>query len=299
MPTRPLILALGEILWDLLPDGKQVGGAPANFAHHAGELGADAHIVSAIGRDELGRELSGVLRSRNQALDTLFVVNDRPTGTVSVHVDEAGQPSYTIHENVAWDYVPTAPLLLDLAKKADCICFGSLAQRSPTTRATIRQVLQLARPQSLRIFDINLRQHYYDRDTLADSLARATVLKINDQEWPTLFKLILPDRAPAAHHLFHLHPQLKLVALTRGSDGSVLYSASGTVFEHQGHSPAQVADTVGAGDAFTAALALGLLAHRPLQQVNDHANRVASYVCEHRGATPPLAGELRRHLLNT
>jgi len=286
MNHPPLILALGEILWDLLPTGRQLGGAPANFAYHAAQLGADARTVSAVGDDDLGREILD--RLATLGLDTSFLAVDpaHPTGTVSVAL-EVGQPAYTIHENVAWDFLRASPALLDLARRADCLCFGTLAQRSPATRDTIRAVLAAARPGSLRILDINFRQHYYDQDIVDRSLAAAAVLKINDHELPLLLTLLgaAPGSAPAS--LFERYPELRLVALTRGSTGSKLVARDGQTSDHPGFT-VKVADTIGAGDAFTAALAVELLAGRPLVTVNDAANLMASYVCQHRGATPTL-----------
>jgi fructokinase len=284
MPSRPLILTLGEILWDLLPGGKQLGGAPANFGCHAAQLGADVRIVSAVGDDELGREI--LMRLRGHDLDTSLIAVDpqHPTGTVTVTL-AAGQPTYTIHERVAWDFIPATPALIDLAGRADCVCFGTLAQRGPDSRETIRAVLSRTRPDSVRVFDINLRQHYYDRGMIDGSLGRATVLKINDQEIATL------GESPVG--LFSRFPGLRLIALTRGSDGSALYAADGSVAEHPGYPAAPMADAIGAGDAFTAALAVGLLAGRSLTQINDVANRLASYVCTQSGATPPIPAELR------
>ena len=282
MPAKPLILALGEVLWDLLPSGRQLGGAPANFAYHAAQLGADARIVSAVGNDDLGREI--LARQRDLGLDTSLIHVDprRPTGTVTVSLD-AGQPTYTIREDVAWDFVPTTPRVLDLAARADCVCYGTLAQRGDVSRETIRAVLAAARPDCLRILDVNFRQHYYDRDLVDRSLRFATVLKINDDELPRLTALLHPNRSP-----FEDYPDLRWVAVTRGDRGSELRARDGRVADHPGHDAGPVADTVGAGDAFTAALAMGLLAGLPLARINDNANRLAAFVCTQSGATPKI-----------
>lgn len=294
MNTQPLILAVGEILWDLLPAGKQLGGAPTNFAYHAAQLGARAVIVSAIGDDALGREVLD--RVRALGLDTAHIATDpaHPTGTVTVSLDPAGQPSYTIHENVAWDFVPHTPALQELAAQADAVCFGTLAQRSPATRQTIRAVLAATRRDCLRILDINFRQHFYDRDVVDASLRHATVLKINDHELPELLRMLgLPSAGPSSPaDLFARHPHLRWVALTRGAHGSVLYSRDGDASHHPGTPPGRVADTVGAGDSFTAALAVGLLRGLPLAEINARANRLASYVCTQPGATPPIPPEI-------
>lgn len=293
MADRPLILALGEILWDLLPAGKQLGGAPANFAYHASQLGADARIVSAVGQDDLGREMLDLLRSRG--LDTAQVVIDgeHPSGTVSVLLRD-GHPSYQIHENVAWDFLPTSPELIELAGRADAVCFGTLAQRSDVTRQTIAAVLAALRPTTLCVFDVNLRQHYYDRATIETLLKATDVLKLNDQELPILGKLLeLGD--PVHERLFESSPGLSLIAVTRGAHGSILYSPNCS-FEHPGHAVPHLADTIGAGDAFTAALTIGLLRRQNVNVINDRANRLAAYVCTQPGATPPIPPALLSEL---
>jgi len=290
MADRPRIVALGEVLWDLLPTGKQLGGAPANFAHHAAQLGAEARIVSAVGDDEHGREI--LERLKSQGLDTSFVTTERDhgTGVVSVTVDMKGQPTYTIHEDVAWDFIPVTPAVLDLASRADCVCFGTLAQRGAVSRATIRGVVAAVPDEALRILDINFRQHYYDREIAEASLAAATVLKINDEELPRLFELLGSRSA-----LFDF-TNIRLIATTHGSAGSTLWSRDGTSVKHPGHYAGPVADTVGAGDAFTAALAVGLLRRLPLARINDNANRLAAYVCTRPGAMPEIPRELLRSL---
>ncbi|HEY7117096.1 MAG TPA: carbohydrate kinase, partial [Tepidisphaeraceae bacterium] len=288
MADRPLVLALGEVLWDLLPGGRQLGGAPANFAYHAAQLGADARIVSAVGDDELGREILDRLRS--QSLDTSYVAVDRdhPTGVVTVTLDLAGQPSYTIHEDVAWDYIPTNRGLLDLAAKAECICFGTLAQRSRTAREAIRAVLSRVGPNALKILDINFRQDYYDRELVDRSLRAASVLKINEQELEELPTLLGDPDA----EIFDRYPGMELLAVTRGEGGSSLRSSDGTHVEHPGYPAVPMVDAVGAGDSFTAALAVGLLRGLPLARINDNANRLASFVCTQPGATPAIPVEL-------
>jgi fructokinase len=291
MSHRPLILALGEVLWDLLPAGKQLGGAPANFAYHAAQLGADARIVSAVGNDDLGREI--LQRLAGQGLDASLVAVDRahPTGVVTVTLDLRGQPSYTIEQDVAWDFIPTTPPLLDLAARADCVCFGTLAQRSPVSRATIRQVVAAVPDHAVRILDVNFRQHYYTPEIVRDSLAAASVLKINDEELPRLFELL---GSPTV--LFTDFENIRVIATTHGAAGASLWSRDGTQVRHPGHYAGPVADTIGAGDAFTAALAVGLLNRLPLARINDNANRLAAHVCTQPGATPPLPPDLLRAL---
>jgi fructokinase len=298
MPTRPLILALGEILWDLLPNGKQLGGAPANFAYHAAQLGADARVISAVGDDPLGHEI--LARLRAQGLDTSAIrVDDRwPTGTVTVSVDAHGQPTYQIEENVAWDRIGPKPEVLELARHCECLCFGTLAQRSKQGRIalnflTARSILPAT---AHRILDINFRQHFYDQHVVERSLRQATVLKLNDDEMPRLAQIIERPAAAIESTLFDTYPRLTLIALTRGGHGSLLIRRDGSRFDHPGHPASPLVDTIGAGDAFTAALAVGPLANRPLAEINDAANRLAAYVCTQPGATPPIPADLRARL---
>lgn len=296
MPQHPTVIALGEILWDLLPAGKQMGGAPANFAFHAKQLGARAITASAVGDDALGREL--LARLTTLGLETAYIhANpDRPTGVVEVSLDQNRVASYTIHENAAWDFLPTTPELLQLMSEADCVCFGTLAQRSEVSRKTILTALNQTRADCLRIFDINLRQRYYSREIIEQSLMRATVLKVNDQELPALGVLLKMSGDIPAGVMSRFGT--KLIALTRGGAGAVLMSANGTRVEHPGYPAEPMADTIGAGDSFTAALAVGLLRQMPLKQINDVACQVASYVCTQAGATPVLPPEItaRMHL---
>ena len=178
------VVGIGELLWDLLPEGRQLGGAPANFAYHAKALCGSGIPVSCVGADELGAEAVALLTQNGLSNDYVAVDEDRPTGTVSVSLDGAGVPNYTIHEEVAWDFVPETAALIALAKAADAVCFGSLAQRSPVTRATIQAFLRASRPDCLKVFDINLRQSYYDVEIIRASLDLAHVLKLNDEELP-------------------------------------------------------------------------------------------------------------------
>jgi fructokinase len=288
--SPPLILALGEILWDLLPAGKQLGGAPANFAYHAAQLGADSRTISAVGDDALGNEILARLRELKVDPSQIAIDREHPTGTVTVTLN-VGQPTYTIHEGVAWDFIRFTPALLDLAARADCICFGTLAQRNSVSRQTIQSTLAHAKPDALLIFDINLRQNYYDRANIENSLCRANVLKINHDEITQLSRLIGCE--PVANALLRRFPNLKLIALTRGGEGSVLFDAGGSVIEHPGYPADPMVDAIGAGDAFTAALALGLLRGDSLKQISDDANRLAAYVCTRAGATPAIPASFK------
>jgi fructokinase len=288
----PLVVGLGEVLWDLLPAGKQLGGAPANFAYHAQQLGARSAVVSAVGRDALGQELLDRLREVGLDVAHVAIDSQHPTGTVSVTLDRDGVPSYVIHENVAWDFLALSPRLEALARRADVVCFGSIAQRSAVSRQAIGTFLAWTRGDCLRVFDINLRQKFYARDVITRSLELANVLKLNDQELPIVADLLAAPReegdfATRMRERF----ELRIIALTRGGNGSTLYAPGSQPAQHAGFK-VTVADTVGAGDAFTAALAMGLLRGDPLDRINESANRLASYVCTQAGAMPPVPASL-------
>lgn len=287
----PVMVGLGEILWDMLPTGKSLGGAPANFAYHAHALGAAASVVSAVGRDSLGKEILEQLDI--MGVDREFVAEDsrHPTGSVSVHVDGRGIPEYIIHENAAWDFIAYAPRMDSLAASADAVCFGTLGQRSPVSRTTIQRFLATTRPGCKRVLDINLRQHFYTQSIIAQSLELCNIVKLNEDELPVLaamFSLHGPVQDQLSQMLSK-YP-LELIALTRGSQGATLQTHQETV-DCSGFSTV-VADTVGAGDAFTAAMAIGLLAGRPLMEVNRQACRVAAFVCSQPGATPTIPTNL-------
>lgn len=288
---KPWITAIGEVLWDMLPAGKQLGGAPANFAVHAKGLGADAALVSRVGEDDLGREIR--VQFMRRGLVTLTIQKDAvaPTGTVDVAVDAAGQPNYTIREDAAWDRLEADDHARAAIASSAAVCFGSLGQRSPAARAAIQSLIADAPPETLRVFDVNLRSPHWTPEVIEQSLRLANVLKLNDHELPMManqFGITGDDR----DRLSGLAKKfdLKLVALTRGAHGSLLW-ADGQWSDHPGV-PVTVRDAVGAGDAFTAALVVGWLKGRDLDAINDHANRVAAYVCSQPGATPELPAEL-------
>jgi len=290
---KPRLLGVGELLWDLLPGNPQMGGAPANFACHAAALGADAAVISRVGNDALGMDL--VTRLIALGVSTGLVQTDRevPTGSVDVEVQDCGQPRFTIHEGVAWDRLTTSDAAMSAAAMADAVCFGTLAQRAEPSRSTIRALLGAVRPDAFRILDVNLRQHFYSREILESSLALANVLKVNDAELPILGMLVGTSDSPRAI-IERLADSfgLKVIAYTRGEHGSLLW-ADGRWSDHPGI-PTQVVDTVGAGDAFTAAMTLGLLVGWDLDTVNQNANAVASEVASHPGATSPISETLRR-----
>jgi len=290
------VVGIGEVLWDLLPSGKQLGGAPANFAYHAAALGAEGRIVSRVGRDANGRELIQRLTQLSLGTDCIEIDSTAPTGTVSVEVAPDGQPHFTIRENVAWDHIAGEAAARRAVAEANAVCFGTLAQRSETSQASIRRLLSLAASEALRVFDVNLRQHFYSRELIEQSLALANVLKVNEGELPRLAEMldIGGDARAQMSGLAARYP-LQVVACTRGAHGSLLL-ASGRWSDHPGV-PAKVVDTVGAGDAFTAAMTLGFLSGWDLDDINHHANHIASFVASCRGGTPELPQQLRAPFL--
>jgi len=283
-----IVAGLGEILWDLLPDGKQLGGAPANFAYHTKVLGADAWVVSRVGDDGLGREILARADGLKLQRECLTMDPEHATGTVSVELDGAGVPKYVIHENVAWDFIPVTEELLGLAGRADAVCYGTLGQRGRVSREAIRSFLGATREDCLRVFDINLRQHFFGREILDWTLGKSTVVKLNDEELPVVAATLGFDIGEEDKFVEALQQAygVKVVAVTRGVRGSVLY-AGGRRSEHGGVR-VEVVDTVGAGDAFTAALAMGLFRGQDLDEINERANRIAAYVCTQKGATPEM-----------
>lgn len=277
------IIGLGEILWDMLPTGKQLGGAPANFAYHVCRLGGNGWAVSAISDDELGREIKNTLSTKK--LNTILEEVNEPTGTVQVTLNAAGVPTYDITEGVAWDHIPFTERIGNLAKETSAVCFGTLAQRSPESRATIHKFIESMPAGSLKVFDINLRQKYYDENIISDSLRLADILKINDEELEIVSKMLClsgtsEERCRAISREFNL----KFVILTMGGDGSKV------ILEDRVHlsTPGKIniVDTVGAGDSFTAAFMLAYLRGESIEKAHTLATEVSSYVCTKAGAMP-------------
>jgi len=286
--TKPYsVVGLGELLWDVFPKGKELGGAPANFAYMTSLLGDHGIVASRVGSDALGRtagrrlERIG-LRSRYLQIDT-----KHPTGTVKVQVDPAGQPTFEIAESVAWDFFEWTSEWQRLASTTDAVCFGSLAQRSAESRTTIRAFLKEVRRGTTRVFDVNLRQTFYSADTLAESMKLSDIVKLNQEELQAAVKLLghtFQNDERAARWLRDSY-NLQLVCVTRGGKGSLLVSGSETS-EHPG-CRVVVADTVGSGDAFTAAMVYHYLRRASLATLNEAANRMGAWVASQTGATPP------------
>lgn len=281
------IVGLGELLWDMFPEGKQLGGAPANFAYMTNLLGDAGVVASRVGQDELGR--AATQRLESLGLDTASIQRDgvHSTGVVKVDVDPAGQPTFHIAENVAWDFFEWTAGWRTLAESADAVCFGSLAQRSAASRQTICSFLKAIRPGATRVFDVNLRQHFYSAEILEESALLCDIIKVNHDELPVVAKLLaLPfiyDETRAAQWLREKY-NAKLVCITRGARGSLVVSAEETS-EHPGYR-VHVADTVGAGDAFTAAMVYHYLRNASIFTLNEAANRMGSWVASRTGATP-------------
>ena len=286
------LVGIGELLWDLLPGGRQMGGAPANFAYHSSALGAEARIVSRVGSDARGRELIEQLEKIGLRTDCIEVDPVGPTGTVSVKIAPDGQPQFTIHENVAWDGIVGEENAQRAVSEADAVCFGTLAQRVERSRASIHRLLALAPRNSLRILDVNLRQHFYSPELIRQSLEQANILKVNDEELPRIAEMFSIS-GDMRSQLVELAARfdLKLVACTRGGRGSLLLAGK-RCSEHPGV-PVKVADTIGAGDSFTAAMILGWLTGLELDEINRRANEVASFVASSVGAMPRFPAELR------
>jgi len=279
-------VGLGELLWDIFPDGRQLGGAPANFAYMTNLLGDEGIVASRVGNDELGADANHQLGRLGLSTSCIQLDPTYRTGIVQVKVDAKGQPTFQIAEPAAWDFFAWTAAWQALAQKADAVCFGSLAQRSPQSRQTIHSFLKAIRPKITRVFDVNLRQSYYSAQILADSAKQADIIKLNHDELPTVVRLLgfpFHDEESAAQWLRHTF-HTKLVCITRGAGGSLLVSEYAK-HEHPGI-PVQVADTVGAGDAFTAALVYHFLRRGSLATMNEAANGMGSWVAGQTGATP-------------
>ncbi|MDE6249518.1 MAG: carbohydrate kinase [Paramuribaculum sp.] len=294
---KNIAVGIGEALWDVLPEGRKIGGAPANFAYHVGQFGLPSYVVSAVGNDELGREI--VARFEEKGLRYILPVVAEPTGTVEVELDGAGVPRYDIKEDVAWDNIPVTPELEELAQEVRAVCFGSLAQRSEVSRNTIRRFLEAVprREDTLIVFDVNLRQHFYSHEILEESMQLCNVLKINDEELVTVSDMFgLNDKGDAddreiCRRLVRDYG-LKALILTCGVNGSYVFTP-----EEESFMPTPkviVADTVGAGDSFTAAFVSGLLGGFSVREAHELAVATSAFVCSQDGAMPVLPDNLLR-----
>jgi fructokinase len=284
---RPLILGAGEALWDVFPGERLPGGAPFNVACHARALGCRAGLVSRVGRDGEGEALIRFLCCRGVGTAELQRDPVHPTGRVTVSLGKGGAPRYSFRQDTAWDHLAWRPSLQKLAAAADGVCFGSLAQRGPVSRATLQRFIAATRPDCWRLFDVNLRRNFYSRRTLEQSLEQAGALKLNGDELKVFRRLFrLKGDDAACLRLLAERFGLKVVALTRGGRGCLVWNGERMLREPAAR--VRVVDSVGAGDAFAAVLLAGLCLHHPLATVLRHAARVAGYVCSQRGATPVL-----------
>lgn len=281
------VIAVGEIVWDMLPAGKQLGGAPLNFAFFSKELGVEAYAVSAIGNDVLGDETLAVASATGVNLDYLQR-NNLPTSRVLISLDNEGVPQYEIVENVAWDALECPQMILDLVKDASVMCWGSLAQRSVTSRQSVLAMLSAAPKECVKVFDINIRQHYYSREVIETSLGYADILKLNEDELPlvaSILGLSGPER-DIVRQLIEKYA-LKYLVYTHGADFSEVYSATGE-YSHVPTPKVRVVDTVGAGDSFTAVFVTSILQGLSMAESHARAVEVSAYVCTQNGAINPL-----------
>lgn len=286
-----IVVGMGEALWDVLPEGKKIGGAPANFAYHVSQFGLPSCVVSAIGNDALGKEI--IENFTSKGLDQLIAEVPYPTGTVQVEIDQTGIPLYDIKENVAWDNIPYTEHLDALAKRTKAVCFGSLAQRNVVSRNTINHFLDTMPKDDdcLIVFDVNLRQGFYNKEILCKSMQNCNILKINDEELITVSRMFgypgidLQDKCWILLGKYNL----KMLILTCGINGSYVFTPGNVSF--QPTPKVEVADTVGAGDSFTAAFIASILKGKSVTEAHTIAVKTSAYVCTQKGAMPILPPE--------
>jgi fructokinase len=319
--SSSLIVGIGELLWDLLPTGPRLGGTTANFSILCARLGESAALVSCVGRDELGEkamhQLQGIVAGYALDLDHVQNLSSSPTGTVTVRLDTEGRPQYTIDAPVAWDEIMLTPDLIELAGQSRVVCFGTLAQRRQPSANSIRAFIEATAPECVRVCDVNLRMPFCTPEILQWALDHATVLKISDEELPELMHMLMVDgrvtqeigpepelsseltawAGEAARMLLQAAPHTELVAITLGPNGSVLANRQG-IYRHNGV-VVKVADTIGAGDAFTAGLVHAYLRDSSLEHISAVANLCGSYVASQQGATPELPTELLASIRET
>ena len=283
-----LVVGMGEALWDVLPEGKKIGGAPANFAYHVSQFGLPSCVVSAVGDDDLGREI--IENFTAKGLKQLIADVPYPTGTVQVEIGQSGVPQYEIKENVAWDNIPYTERLESLAERTTAVCFGSLAQRNVVSRNTINRFLDVVsrNEENLIVFDVNLRQGFYNKEILCNSMKRCNILKINDEELVTVSRMFgypgidLQDKCWILLGKYNL----KMLILTCGINGSYVFTPGNVSF--QPTPKVEVADTVGAGDSFTAAFISSVLKGKSVSEAHSLAVRTSAFVCTEKGAMPTL-----------
>ena len=288
------IVGLGEALWDVLPEGKKLGGAPANFAYHAGQFGLDTLAISAVGEDQLGDETLSAFEEKG--LKYIMPRVPFPTGTVQVELDAQGVPAYEIREGVAWDNIPFTPEMEKVARSCKAVCWGSLAQRHEVSRNTIHRFLDATPPTCLKIFDINLRQTFYDEEVIRSSLKRCNILKINDEELVTIGRLFGYPGLDMSNKCWLILGKynLDMLVLTCGVNGSYVFKPGAMTFIET--PKVDVADTVGAGDSFTASFCAAILKGLSVSDAHQLAVETSAYVCTCNGAMPRIPTELTGRL---
>lgn len=281
--NQPVIVGIGELLWDVLPTGKRAGGAPVNFVYHATQMGAEGYAISAVGNDVSGTEIIQEL-DKNHIISSYISTVEYPTGSVMVELKD-GIPTYTIIEGVAWDHIPLTQNSIELMKRADAVCFGTLAQRSSESRETLRTLLSYMDKEALRFFDINIRQSYYSKELIESLLELANVFKINDEELELLRPMFgLEGTTDEVCHALIRQYDLRYLILTAGAELSTIYSPAET--STLPTPKVKVADTVGAGDSFSGAFVCSVLTGKSLREAHQKAVEVAAFVCTQNGAWP-------------
>lgn len=288
---KRLVVGLGEVLWDMLPEGRKIGGAPVNFAYHAGQFGIDTMAVSAIGNDKLGEDTIAEMNGKH--LNHIFPSVPYPTGSVQVKLDEKGVPAYDIKENVAWDNIPFTNEIESVARSCRAVCFGSLAQRNTVSRNTIRKFIESTPSGCIRIFDINLRQNFYTSNVIRDSLEHCNILKINDEEIMLVSRMFNYDSSNIENVCRTIMEDfsLEMVILTCGTKGSYIFTKGGVSFMPT--PKVNVADTVGAGDSFTGSFCAAILRGLPVAEAHKKAVEVSAYVCTQNGAMPEIPESMK------
>lgn len=288
---KRLVVGLGEVLWDMLPEGRKIGGAPVNFAYHAGQFGIDTMAVSAIGNDKLGEDTIAEMNGKH--LNHIFPSVPYPTGSVQVKLDEKGVPAYDIKENVAWDNIPFTNEIESVARSCRAVCFGSLAQRNAVSRSTIRKFIESTPSGCIRIFDINLRQNFYTSNVIHDSLELCNILKINDEEIMLVSRMFNYDSSNIENVCRTIMEDfsLEMVILTCGTKGSYIFTKGGVSFMPT--PKVNVADTVGAGDSFTGSFCAAILRGLPVAEAHKKAVEVSAYVCTQNGAMPEIPESMK------
>ena len=290
METKRFIVGLGEALWDVLPEGKKLGGAPANFAYHAGQFGLNTLAISALGEDKLAEETLDALKEHQ--LNSLMPRVPYPTGTVQVQLDEQGIPTYDIKENVAWDNIPFTSEIEEVARNCRAVCFGSLAQRNVVSRENIQRFLDVTPKDCVKIFDINLRQNFYTKEIIQESMRRCNILKINDEELVLIGRMFGYPGLDIENKCWLILGKydLDMLVLTCGTNGSYVFTPGQMSFQET--PKVEVADTVGAGDSFTGSFCAAILSGKPVSEAHKLAVEVSAFVCTQNGAMPVLPKEI-------